>query len=54
MNGAVNLDKAAGDISDPIKDVKPLTELNCLQMRTLLLVKQADTKEKVQARDFSG
>lgn len=53
MNGATKLDKSASDISDPIKDVKPLTELNCLRMLTRLLVKSSDSREKVQAEDLS-
>lgn len=32
VNRVIKLDKAATDISDPIKDVKPLTEMNRLQM----------------------
>lgn len=45
VNRTIKLDKTATDISDPIKDVKPLTELNRLQMLTRLLVKVADTRE---------
>lgn len=32
VNTVIKLDKAAMDISDPIKDVKTLTEMNLLQM----------------------
>lgn len=34
VNRVIKLDKAAADISYPIKHVKPLTEMNCLQMLT--------------------